>query len=132
MFSSTTMVLVTRMPTVMPSAISVMTFSVKPSRSMSRKVETMVTGMAAAAMIVPRQECRKRNSTSVVSRIPIRRLKSTSDGVLDELAAVRTTRISCPGGPREIDSTSAPDAAAVHGVGVAPLLDGDADAGSPL
>jgi hypothetical protein len=78
MFSSTTIVLVTRMPTVMPSAISVMTFSVKPAASISRKVATTVIGMASAAMSVPRHECRNANSTAVVSRMPMSRFDSTS------------------------------------------------------
>ena len=61
---------VTRVPTETERAMSVNTFREKPAQSASRKVETSVTGMDTAIIIVILKLCRNKYRTRAVRIIP--------------------------------------------------------------
>ena len=69
-FSRTTIEFATKIPTEVESPISDITFSEKPEKSKSKKVEIIENGIDSAAINVDLKSCKKNNNTRAVSRTP--------------------------------------------------------------
>jgi len=109
MFSRTTMLSSTRIPTTSESPSIVIWFNVNPANCMGMKVAMSEVGMAIAQIRVPRRLWRKRNTTRIASSDPTMRLvfTSSSDASMNLDWSWEMRNRMLPGRSRSIVASSA-------------------------